>query len=612
MSIYDYIVIAFYFVFMLALGPVFKGFSRTASDFFRGGGGMLWWMVGASSFMTTFSAWAFTGGAAKAYETGTFLLILFFSNFVSFVITYFFFAARFRQMRVITAVEGIRKRFGNVNEQVYAWIPVTSNLLYGGLGLYTITVFIYGVFKHEAVFQALSPLYAMGLIIVLMGVTVTVMTLLGGAWAATAGDFVQMLVVMTITLLLASLTLMQPEIGGLGGLIEKLPAEHFQWTLFERPWIIAFFALSLIFNQVIQNNSILFGASKYVFVKDGKDARKATLVSLFGYLLVPPIWILPALAATIYFPNLAESFPELGADRGNSAAYVAMAIKLLPNGLLGMLICGIFAASVTTMNSSLNLSSGTFVRNFYIRFVKPDSTEAHQILVGRIFIVIYSLLMIGVAFLFLTNKEMSLFDLLLMVTASVGIPKSVPIFLGLFVRRVPPWSGWSTVCVGVTSALGLQVLYRYISPADIFNLLFHPEVPYSDLESGDLKIALTTVLLFFITIGWFLLTGVFYRRSSRAYVRQVDEFFEEINRPVDRALEHGDDRENDAKQYDVMAKLCLIYGAFVLLMLFIPNSWGSRLGIFLCGGVIAGVGGVLRIISKRPASGKTPEPPKSN
>ena len=49
LTVYDYIAIAFFFLFMLALGPIFKRYSKDDSDFFRGGGQMLWWMVGGSA-----------------------------------------------------------------------------------------------------------------------------------------------------------------------------------------------------------------------------------------------------------------------------------------------------------------------------------------------------------------------------------------------------------------------------------------------------------------------------------------------------------------------------------------------------------------------------------
>lgn len=119
----DYIVISVYLLFMVALGPIYRKFNSTASDYFRGGGGMLWWMVGASSFMVTFSAWTFTGAAGQAYQMGTFVLLLFTANAAGLVFSIFFTAHRYRQLRVITPVEAIHNRFGRFNEQFYTGSP---------------------------------------------------------------------------------------------------------------------------------------------------------------------------------------------------------------------------------------------------------------------------------------------------------------------------------------------------------------------------------------------------------------------------------------------------------------------------------------------------------
>jgi Na+/proline symporter len=175
MTVYDYLVLGFYIAFMLSMGPVFVKFSRTASDYFRGGGGMLWWVVDSSVFMTSFSAGSFTGGAAKAYETGTFFLLLFFCNIVSLCFTYCFTAQRFRQMRIITKIEGVRMRFGDANEQVFTWLPLPFNVIMGGLALYTISVFMHSVFGFNIT-----------LLIFVLAATVTLITLCGGVWAAAA------------------------------------------------------------------------------------------------------------------------------------------------------------------------------------------------------------------------------------------------------------------------------------------------------------------------------------------------------------------------------------------------------------------------------------------
>lgn len=582
MTIYDYIVVAFYLVFMLAMGPVYKSFNKTASDYFRCGGGMLWWVVGCSSFMTMFSAWSFTGGAAKAYETGTFFFLLFLCNFVGLCFTYFFTAARFRQMRIITAIEAVRKRYGNANEQIFTWLPIPFNIIFGGIWLYAIAVFMYSVFGINMV-----------LLIIAMGLTVMIMTLVGGAWAATAGDFVQMLVVLTITILMTFLTLRHPEVGGFSAMLQKLPEHHFDWTMFDRPWVILFFAATLMINQTVQNNSMLLGASKYVFVKNGKDARKATLISLAGFLLLPAAWMIPAAASVILHPHLADEYPAL--NNPNEAAYVAMAITLLPKGLLGLLVCAIFAASLTTMNSLLNVVAGTFVRNFYIRIVQRDASESRQILVGRVFIFVYVLCWMAMAILFVNYKQLKLFDLLLICAASIQIPMTVPLFFGIFIKKTPPWAGWSTMVIGFT----FSIVLRFVLTPEFFNAFFRPDQPFNTQELGDLNIAMTTAVLFTVCIAWYLLTMLFYRPQPAAYVERVDAFFEEMKTPIDMDAEHGPTYDNDSRQYNVLGWLCLIYGSFVLLLMLIPNALQARLGILFCGSVIFTAGFVMNRIARR-------------
>ena len=132
MSAIDFTILAAYLLFLLMLGPIFNRFNRSASDYFRAGGAMVWWIAGTAMVMGSFSAWSFTGGAVRVYETGLFFLVLFCANLLAYVVTYFFLAEKFRQMRVVTVVEAIRKRFGPVNEQVFTWIQVPLRLFYAG------------------------------------------------------------------------------------------------------------------------------------------------------------------------------------------------------------------------------------------------------------------------------------------------------------------------------------------------------------------------------------------------------------------------------------------------------------------------------------------------
>src|SRR5512137_909484 len=109
---YDYIIIGFYLVFLLAIGVVFRRMSKDTSDYFRAGGAMPWWLTGASAWIFSFSAWTFTGAAGKVYEAGPLVLCVFYSSIFALLFALSFTCLRFRRMRVITWMEAVRLRYG--------------------------------------------------------------------------------------------------------------------------------------------------------------------------------------------------------------------------------------------------------------------------------------------------------------------------------------------------------------------------------------------------------------------------------------------------------------------------------------------------------------------
>ncbi len=585
LTVYDYIVIGFYLVFMFSLGPVYKSFSKTSSDYFRGGGTMLWWVVGASSFMTGFSAWSFVGAAGKMYETGTFIFTLFASNIFALLFMFFFTAARYRQMRVVTAVEAVRDRFGKSNEQVFTWFLIPTSLLWSGVGLYTISVFMSGVFG-----------VSIEVIIISLAVAVVGMTLLGGSWAATAGDFIQALIVVCITALMATLVLKHPDVGGVTGLIDKMPSHHFEWTGFARTGVIIFFMVTLFFNQLMVMNSIALGGARYVFVKSGADARKAVLFPLLGTFFLTPVLLVPAVAATIFFPNIQDIFGNL--NNPTEAAYVAMAIKFLPAGLLGILVCAVFAASLTSMNSGLNTVSGTFVRNFYIELIDKNASENRQIFVGRIFMLVFGVIMVIIAMAFKNVQGLQLFDLTILIAASVNMPLSIPTFLGIFFKKTPSWSAWGTMVLGLCTAITARFVLTPEFVDNTVSSLFTLAEPLNQREIGDITIAATTAAILIVCNGFFFLSMLFYNPKPQEK-EKIDEFFERMNTPVDVEKESGPVHESDGRQLSVLSNMSLIYGGFIVLMLLIPNSLQSRLQILLIAIFIGGLGVILRAAAKR-------------
>ena len=159
-------VVVIYFVFLIVIGWAFRNMTSNTSDYFRGGGNVLWWMVGASAFMTQFSAWTFTGAAGKAYTDGLAVAFIFVGNAMGFFFNYLYFAPRFRQMRVVTVIQALRLRFGNKNEQVFAWVSMFTTSITAGIGLNGLAIVTSSLFD----FSMEATIIATGLVVIVMSV----------------------------------------------------------------------------------------------------------------------------------------------------------------------------------------------------------------------------------------------------------------------------------------------------------------------------------------------------------------------------------------------------------------------------------------------------------
>ena len=576
---FDYAIVAAYLLFVLAIGVVFRRSSRNTSDYFRAGGAMPWWITGTSAWIAGFSAWTFTGAAGKVYETGLLVLVLYYGNIVGLLLIYAFMCVRFRRMRTVTWMEGVRARFGPLTEGLYTWIKVPFLLLFSGVGLNAIGVFVSSVTGVE-----------LTTVLVVLGVVITLVAATGGAMAILASDFVQMFLVATITLVVAFLTLRLPEIGGLSGLAAKVPRAHFHWTDLARPWTIALWGLAVVAQGVLSATN-MENASMYLMARSDRDARRMVLIPLVGSLLGPLVWFVPSMAATVLHPNLAAEFPALKAP--HEAAFVSVAMQVMPTGLLGLLLSAMLGATLTSMDAGVNKGVGVFVRSFYLPHVRPSATEGELLKVSKLCTLGFGAIIVLVAIEFSGLRTMNLFDLVNQLSASLAAPLAIPLALGLVYRRTPRWSAWSTALVGFVVATAVNAFAR----PETFQRLLGFATPLTKTEETNMMLGATVALTFSASIAWFFLTSLFYRPDAG-----VEGFFERLATPV--AEEPGAGR--DEAIYRLLGGLCTVYGAFILALMLIPNALIGRLCFLFCGGTILLAGLSLGAVARRKAS-QSPE-----
>ncbi|MEP4077197.1 sodium:solute symporter family transporter [Haloferula sp.] len=576
LTIYDHGMIVFYLAFMVFIGWTFRHLNRNSSNYFRGAGNMLWWMSGSSAFMVCFSAVLFTGMAGKAYVDGSIVLVIYLANFLGFVVNYFWSAHRFRQMRVDTPMEAVRDRYGPVNEQVFSWIQIPLSILYAGIWLYGLGVFLTAAFG--------MPLETT---LIVVGVVVVVMAALGGAWAVVASDFMQVLTVMPITMVAAYLALKHPDVGGVSGFLEKLPAQNFDWSLVARSQIVWLWVVAAFIQKFVSTNNVL-DSSRYLCAKTSVDARKAAVLGSVLNFIGPVIWFIPPLAASIIFTDLGEQFPALG-EKAYEGAYVAMAVETMPSGMVGILLCGIFAATMSSMDSGLNRNAGIFVKNFYLPVMRKQATDRELLVAGKVVTLSFGGLVILAALTFSSLEGLAIFDLMLQFGALVALPYSIPLVLGVIVKRVPSWAAWSTVLIG----FAVSFTVKNVVDPDCFRHLMGMEGELSEKETNFYFYMASVLANVVICSGWFLGTTYFYRNSPQEFKRQEEAFFERLNTPVLESAEH---ESSDRQQRLILGKLCLIYGGIIMLMMLIPNPMEGRVCFLFCGGVVAVTGWCLRAI----------------
>ncbi len=579
-TIYDYIIIGFYLVFMLAIGLVFRRMSKDTSDYFRAGGAMPWWLTGASAWIFSFSAWTFTGAAGKVYESGLLVLCVFYSTILALTFAILFTCLRFRRMRVITWMEAVRLRYGPFNEQFYTWIKLPLLLLFSGVGLNAIGVFMSAVFKIEMTYM-----------LVILGVVVTLVAFAGGSWAVLASDFVQAFLIVTITICTAVMTLARPEIGGLGGLLDKVPKAHLNWSELARPELIFIWIVGTLWLKFSDENN-MERSTMYLMTRSDKDARRMVLIPLIGTLIGPLVWFIPSMAATIMHPNLAAEFPAL--KQPHEAAFLAVSMDVMPQGLLGLLLSAMLGATVTSMDAGLNKNVGIAIRSLYKPVFKPNASEKHLLVAGKLCTLLFGAIIIVLGLFINSIRQTNLFDFVNQLASYLLMPLALPLIYGLFYKRTPGWSAWSTALVAGAAS---WLLGEYLT-GDIVQRWMGWEKPLNADEITYLRLAITTLGgTVIVGSAWFFFTSLFYQAAPAAEQERIEKFFTNLHTPVDK---HGVAGVQTAV-YKMLGALCLVYGIFILLLMAIPNRFNGRLAFLFCGGVMFGVGAVLWVASKRKA-----------
>lgn len=400
----DIIVFLIYFVVVAGYGYWIyqrkKSATADTKDFFLAEGTLTWWAIGASLIASNISAEQFIGMSGSGFAMGLAIASYEWMAAATLIVVAVFLLPIYLRNKIYTMPQFLAQRYSPLVATVmavfwlvvYVFVNLTSILHLGALAVSTIS----GISYEGCI----------------MGLTIfAVLITLGGMKVIGFTDVIQVLVLILggLATTYLALDLVAQHYGSSGALkglslLHQHAGSHFHMILQPGQMMMpdgeggqkdAFQDLpgiAVLVGAMWIANLSYWGMNQYITQRalgaDLNTARSGLLFAAFLKLLMPIIVVLPGIAAFLLFQQgeFQTEITENGFVKPDKAYPVL--INLLPTGLKGLSFAALTAAIVASLAGKANSISTIFTLDLYKKYFNRDASEATQVRVGRIVIII--------------------------------------------------------------------------------------------------------------------------------------------------------------------------------------------------------------------------------
>lgn len=430
----DTLVIFIFSAFILFIGMLFARTGRNIKSFFAGGEAVPWFIGGLSLFMSFFSAGTFVAWGSIAYKYGWVSVTIQWTMAFGALIAGLFIAPRWKRTGNLTSAEYIEQRLGSTVKKLYVYIFMAVSLFIKGAILYPVAKLV-----------SVSLGFPLMPATIVLGIMMIAYTAVGGLWAVMVTDILQFVILTAAVLIILPLSL--DKVGGFAHFTENAPKEFFnllngEYTI----WFVLAFGLYHIF--YIGGNWTF--VQRYTSVDSVKSAKKVALLFALLYVISPVIWMLPPMIYKVINPGLQ------GLDAEN--AYLQVCQLVLPPGLMGLMLTGMYFSTSATANTTLNVVSAVFTNDVYKSAINPHATDRQFMKVARLSSWFFGGLMILIALIVPAIGGMV--EVVLSVAAVTAGPLLAPPIWALFSKHL---SGKTALWITVVT-LAVNVIFKMVLP----------------------------------------------------------------------------------------------------------------------------------------------------
>lgn len=447
-----------YFVLVLGIGIFFfiKGRKETGEKaFFLGGRKMSGLVAALSAGASDMSAWVLMGLPGSIYAAGMGQVWISVGLLAGTILAWCLVAPRLRRYSImakdsITIPQFLTNRFLSSSPTLQVVCAV----------IFVIVYCVYGASSISACGTLFNTLFGLDNRIGMTIATVVIIAyvFMGGFNAVCWTDFFQgllMLAALMVTPIVAAALLNVNGAVAAGTIPENfynpLSSGKFDWAsiatiLTGLGWGLGYFGMPHII-------------VRYISIKSEKEMKKSRFIGI-GWTAL--ILIMATVVGLVGRQYLGDSVLD-----NKSTVFVTMARTVFPVFLGGVIISAIIAASMSTADSQLLAASSAFASDVYKTTIKKDASDKNVMWVGRIVVVVISLLAFGIAMLGSVVPAFStIMSLVSAAWAAFGSAFGPIILLALYWRKL----NYKGAVAGIIAGFVVDILWMILFNFEYYDM----------------------------------------------------------------------------------------------------------------------------------------------
>ena len=467
----DWIAVGLFLFVVIGIAAWVKFGQKGREDFFLAGRSMGWFVVMFSTFATLFSTVSFVSAPGESYKNGLMTLLINPALLLGYPLAIAIFLRFYLSMGTFTIYEYLEKRYNATLRFYGSFVFTFGRFIYGG------TVF----FAASKLFHALTG-WDERWVIIGVGLFTIVYCATGGMKAVMITDVLQgiILIVGIFAVLLIMLNLLDFDLPAIysyassngHGFDRLFQPEFYRLDLHNRLsfWVLLWMAIY---------NPIMMVSSDQTLIQRLMAARnyKTALTGIYGNLLLafPVIAMLYLIGAGLfyYYGNGMGELPE-----GIRADYVMghFVSTVLPSPLPGIIVAGMLAALMSTIDSNVNTISNVVYNDWLLRLKLVKEGSKYEMPICRTLTAVAGLICVALALLLIRAEKgttTTVFEVIAIGGVVAGGPIFVAFTLGILTKRVSGKAMLVSLMIGwVLNIILPYTIYYNVPEADRISFLW--------------------------------------------------------------------------------------------------------------------------------------------